>query len=206
MRKTNVNQSNQRLLISFLIRTKEGFELRKELKNILNKENIEFKLEENKTTTIFRLDNMYVKVYCDKYLPGKLEIVLYNKSEPEIYIAMLILTNSKPYILDDNTNGISFFTSMKKNTKKSNINDVEINESVKTKIIGLNNIYKYQIIKTPRSNNNVTVKYIYKSSVLLSKSTISLVEIIIPVLFNQNSQVKEKVVTATFKNCEEVKL
>ena len=149
---------------------------------------------------------MYVKVYCDKYLPGKLEIVLYNKSEPEIYIAMLILTNSKPYILDDNTNGISFFTSMKKNTKKSNINDVEINESVKTKIIGLNNIYKYQIIKTPRSNNNVTVKYIYKSSVLLSKSTISLVEIIIPVLFNQNSQVKEKVVTATFKNCEEVKL
>ena len=104
MRKTNVNQSNQRLLISFLIRTKEGFELRKELKNILNKENIEFKLEENKTTTIFRLDNMYVKVYCDKYLPGKLEIVLYNKSEPEIYIAMLILTNSKPYILDDNTN------------------------------------------------------------------------------------------------------
>ncbi len=206
MRKTNVNQSNQRLLISFLIRTKEGFELRKELKNILNKENIEFKLEENKTTTIFRLDNMYVKVYCDKYLPGKLEIVLYNKSEPEIYIAMLILTNSKPYILDDNTNGISFFTSMKKITKKSNINDVEINESVKTKIIGLNNIYKYQIIKTPRSNNNVTVKYIYKSSVLLSKSTISLVEIIIPVLFNQNSQVKEKVVTATFKNCEEVKL
>ena len=206
MRKTNVNQSNQRLLISFLIRTKEGFELRKELKNILNKENIEFKLEENKTTTIFRLDNMYVKVYCDKYLPGKLEIVLYNKSEPEIYIAMLILTNSKPYILDDNTNGISFFTSMKKITKESNINDVEINESVKTKIIGLNNIYKYQIIKTPRSNNNVTVKYIYKSSVLLSKSTISLVEIIIPVLFNQNSQVKEKVVTATFKNCEEVKL
>ena len=206
MRKTNVNQSNQRLLISFLIRTKEGFELRKELKNILNKENIEFKLEENKTTTIFRLDNMYVKVYCDKYLPGKLEIVLYNKSEPEIYIAMLILTNSKPYILDDNTNGISFFTSIKKITKKSNINDVEINESVKTKIIGLNNIYKYQIIKTPRSNNNVTVKYIYKSSVLLSKSTISLVEIIIPVLFNQNSQVKEKVVTATFKNCEEVKL
>ena len=206
MRKTNVNQGNQRLLISFLIRTKEGFELRKELKNILNKENIEFKFEENKTTTIFRLDNMYVKIYCDKYLPGKLEIVLYNKSEPEIYIAMLILRNSKPYILDDNTNGISFFTSMKKITKKSNINDVKINESIKTKIIGLNNIYKYQIIKTPRSNNNVTVKYIYKSSVLLSKSTISLIEIIIPVLFNQNNQVKEKVVTATFKNCEEVKL
>ena len=66
MIKTNVNQVNQKLLISFLIKTKEGFELKSLLKKLLSKEELKYKIEENKTTLLFRFEHMYIKVYCDK--------------------------------------------------------------------------------------------------------------------------------------------
>ena len=205
MIKTNVSQVNQKLLISFLIKTKEGFELKSLLKKLLSKEELKYKIEENKTTLLFRFEHMYIKVYCDKYLPGKLELVLYERSKIEIYITMLILNNSKQFVIDDNTNGISFFTSIRKIIKKSNINDIEINKTDEIKVLGLNNKYKYCLTKTLRSNNNVLLNYTYKCFIRLPKNTISLIEIIIPVMFKQNDKFKDLVNITLFKNCKEVK-
>ena len=59
--KTNVYQRTERLLISFSIKTKEGFDLRKKIRATLDEENILFSSDESKSTTIFKFESMYIK-------------------------------------------------------------------------------------------------------------------------------------------------
>ena len=204
--KTNVYQRTERLLISFSIKTKEGFDLRKKIRATLDEENILFSSDESKSTTIFKFESMYIKIYCDQYLPGKLEISLFENTKFNINVIMLILKNSKEFLIEDKTNGLNFFTNLRKRITSSKLYDMISNNNSSTitseekvnKFMGLENIYRYQLLGALRSNKSVLLTYIYSNSIILKKSSISIVGLLIPYMFDQNKNIKCKIIGDDF--------
>ena len=149
---------------------------------------------------------MYIKIYCDRYLPGKLEISLFENTKFNINVIMLILKNSKEFLIEDKTNGLNFFTNLRKRITSSKLYDMISNNNSSTitseekvnKFMGLENIYRYQLLGALRSNKSVLLTYIYSNSIRLKKSSISIVGLLIPYMFDQNKNIKCKIIGDDF--------
>lgn len=106
MEQTIGTDVKEKLVISFSIEKGKGIGLSKEIALMFREQKKHAKFFMTKQSYIYKFDNLHVKIYADKYLDSKMEIVIYKVDKNVESILKDVFAKAEPYYINGEKNGM----------------------------------------------------------------------------------------------------
>ena len=198
MEQTIGTDVREKLVISFSIMKGKGIGLSKEIALMFREQKKSPKFFMTKQSYIYKFNNLHVKIYADKYLDSKLEIVIYKVDENVQSIVKDVLVKAEPFYINGEKNSI-FLTSC----AKFNIEDTEglmtkLNERSKSEFCCVKEGYIYNISMNMVYNLKAESKSSkFEDSVFIrmpiQKGFLFLIPYIVPKIFHEKERIRRGV-------------
>lgn len=195
MEQTIGTDVREKLVISFSIMKGKGIGLSKEIALMFREQKKSPKFFMTKQSYIYKFNNLHVKIYADKYLDSKLEIVIYKVDENVQSIVKDVLVKAEPFYINGEKNSI-FLTSC----AKFNIEDTEglmtkLNERSKSEFccvkegniynISMNMVYNLKAeSKSSKFEDSVFIR------MPIQKGFLFLIPYIVPKIFHEKERIR----------------
>ncbi len=197
---TNVAERKERLVLSFSIKKGKGVELSKKLAEKFRDEKIRYKFNMTKNSYFYNFKNFYIKIYNDRYIDSKMEVVVYSQEKENKPIIDEALSIAQEYYLETEKNVLF----LRSNVRYENVTNIlkvdrrlksEISFNKEGKIYDFTTKIVYTLTTDGEtSNDNLYIKMIVTKNILL------FLPIIFPKLFSE----KERIRNGLKNNMEEI--
>lgn len=198
MEQTIGTDVREKLVISFSIMKGKGIGLSKEIASMFREQKKFPKFFMTKQSYIYKFDNLHVKVYADKYLESRMEIVVYRVDEKVLSILKDVLSKAEPYYINGEKNSIFLSSCAKFSIADTEGLMTKLNEKSKSEFCYMKegNIYNISM------NMTYNMKAESKDSALednifirmpIQKGFLFLIPYIVPKIFHEKERIRNGV-------------
>lgn len=120
--KINIFKEVEKVTVTLSLKRGKGYKFAKGLAKKLDLANIKYSVPFTGRSTLYRFENMYMKVYCASYEPATVDITMYKVNESTKKVLIFLLEELKEDYVDSYKNSIYLANYSKLKVKKDCLN------------------------------------------------------------------------------------